>query len=73
VRAGLIMTATGFPQPRLLDDFSCIMLDEKAKNLCRQFRAKLVKQAAVVDKRNTERRQPFQALNPRFIELAVSI
>lgn len=73
VRAGLIMTATGFPQPRLLDDFSGVMLDDKAKAVCREFREALTKQAAVVDKRNLSRRQPFQALNPRFIELAVSI
>lgn len=73
VRAGLIMTATGFPQPRLLDDFSGVMLDEKAKKVCANFREALLKQAIVVDKRNLSRKQPFQALNPRFIELAVSI
>jgi len=73
VRAGLLLCAAGFPQPRLLDDFSHIMLDDYARTLCHDFQASLRKQIKIVDKRNITRPQPFQSFNPGFLELSVSI
>ncbi|ETV93292.1 hypothetical protein H310_12720 [Aphanomyces invadans] len=73
VRLALIMTATGFTQPAITEDFSHVMLDNAAKDLVRTFTADLFKLIDVIDARNTTRVQPFQSFNPKTMEMAVSI
>ncbi|RHY31434.1 hypothetical protein DYB32_003502 [Aphanomyces invadans] len=73
VRIALIMSATGFAQPSVLEDFSHVMLDDKAKALCHKFTADLVKLGDIVDIRNSTRKQKYVSFNPKTIELAVSI
>ncbi|RHY21102.1 hypothetical protein DYB25_006076 [Aphanomyces astaci] len=73
VRLALIMSATGFTQPSITEDFSHIMLDDKAKALVNTFTADLYAQIKVVDARNANRVQPFQSFNPKAMEMAVSI
>ncbi|RHY84306.1 hypothetical protein DYB31_008191 [Aphanomyces astaci] len=73
VRIALIMSATGFVQPSVLEDFSHVMLDDKAKGLCHAFTASLHKLADTVDARNSTREQKYVSFDPKTIELAVSI
>ncbi|RHY81244.1 hypothetical protein DYB37_012326 [Aphanomyces astaci] len=73
VRLALIMSATGFTQPSITEDFSHIMLDDNAKALVKTFTADLYAQIKVVDARNANRVQPFQSFNPKAMEMAVSI
>ncbi|EQC28009.1 hypothetical protein SDRG_14281 [Saprolegnia diclina VS20] len=73
VRLALIMTATGFTQPDITEDFSHLMLDDAAKAVCKAFTAAVIAQIAVVDARNATRVQPFQSFNPKTMEMAVSI
>ncbi|KDO25280.1 hypothetical protein SPRG_09110 [Saprolegnia parasitica CBS 223.65] len=73
VRLALIMTATGFAQPAITEDFSHIMLDDDAKAVCQAFTAAVTAQIAVVDARNATRVQPFQSFNPKTMEMAVSM
>ncbi|CAK4715067.1 unnamed protein product, partial [Aphanomyces euteiches] len=73
VRIAIIMSATGFKQPSILEDFSHIMLDDKAKEVCHAFTEALEKLVVVVDARNETREQKFLSFNPSAIEMAVSI
>ncbi|KAG9401114.1 hypothetical protein AC1031_009872 [Aphanomyces cochlioides] len=73
VRIAIIMSATGFKQPSILEDFSHIMLDDKAKDVCHAFTEALEKLVDVVDGRNETREQKFLSFNPSAIEMAVSI
>ncbi|RHY31695.1 hypothetical protein DYB32_003251 [Aphanomyces invadans] len=73
VRLALIMTATGFTQPSITEDFSHVMLDDAAKAIVRTFTADVKAQIKVVDARNATRVQPFQSFNPKTMEMAVSI
>ncbi|KAF0703821.1 Aste57867_7499 [Aphanomyces stellatus] len=73
VRNALIMAATGFKQPSILEDFSHVMLDEEAKAVCRAFTADLEALVVQVDARNATREQPYVSFNPKTIEMAVSI
>ncbi|OQR84819.1 hypothetical protein ACHHYP_12774 [Achlya hypogyna] len=73
VRLALIMTATGFTQPAITEDFSHVMLDDAAKKVAKQFTKAVTEQIAVVDARNASRVQPFQSFNPKTMEMAVSI
>ncbi|KAF0694309.1 Aste57867_14805 [Aphanomyces stellatus] len=73
VRLALIMTATGFIQPAITEDFSHVLLDDAAKALARRFTADCFAFIKVVDERNTTRVQPFQSFNPKTMEMAVSI
>ncbi|OQR89159.1 hypothetical protein THRCLA_09892 [Thraustotheca clavata] len=73
VRAALIMAATGFAQPSIKEDFSHIMLDDKAKAVCKKFTAEVNAFSAVVIDRNTRRTQAYQSFNPDTMEMAVSI
>ncbi|OQR84833.1 hypothetical protein ACHHYP_12775 [Achlya hypogyna] len=66
VRLALIMTATGFAQPAITEDFSHIMLDDAAKAVCLAFTKAVTDQIAVVDARNASRVQPFQSFNPNM-------
>ncbi|KAF0684316.1 Aste57867_23713 [Aphanomyces stellatus] len=73
VRLALIMTATGFTQPAITEDFSHILLDNAAKALARKFSADCFELIKVIDVRNTARAHPFQSFNPKTMEMAVSI
>ncbi|OQR84828.1 hypothetical protein ACHHYP_12770 [Achlya hypogyna] len=73
VRLALIMTATGFTQPAITEDFSHVMLDDAAKKIAKQFTADVTDFIAVVDKRNASRPQAYQSFNPKTMEMAVSI
>ncbi|KAH9098988.1 hypothetical protein LEN26_016482 [Aphanomyces euteiches] len=73
VRLALLMSATGFKQPSILEDFSHVMLDEKAKQACHAFTDALNKLVHVVDARNETREQKYVSFNPNTIEMAVSI
>ncbi|OQS07091.1 hypothetical protein THRCLA_00900 [Thraustotheca clavata] len=52
VRLALIMTATGFAQPAITEDFSHVMLDNEAKEMCQKFTQKVKDQISVIDARN---------------------
>ncbi|KDO25284.1 hypothetical protein SPRG_09114 [Saprolegnia parasitica CBS 223.65] len=73
VRLALIMTATGFAQPAITEDFSHIMLDDAGKAVCQAFTAAVTAQIAVVDARNATRVQPYQSFNPKTMEMAVTV
>ncbi|OQS07110.1 hypothetical protein THRCLA_00867 [Thraustotheca clavata] len=73
VRAALLMAATGFTQPAITEDISGIMLDDKAKAVCKRFSEALTKQIDVVNERNKHRVQIYQSMNPAVMEMAVSI
>ncbi|OQR84821.1 hypothetical protein ACHHYP_12781 [Achlya hypogyna] len=73
VRLALIMTATGFAQPAITEDFSQIMLDDAAKAVCKKFTADVTAFIDVVDTRNLSRPQAYQSFNPKTMEMAVSI
>ncbi|CAK4072557.1 unnamed protein product [Aphanomyces euteiches] len=73
VRNALIMAATGFKQPSILEDFSHIMLDDRAKDVCHAFIDALDNLVDVIDARNQTREQKYMSFNPSTIEMAVSI
>ncbi|KAG9401109.1 hypothetical protein AC1031_009867 [Aphanomyces cochlioides] len=73
VRYALLMSITGFKQLSILKDFSHVMLDDKAKQVCRAFTDDLNRLIDVIDARNETREQKFMSFHPSTIEMAVSI
>ncbi|KDO35719.1 hypothetical protein SPRG_18867 [Saprolegnia parasitica CBS 223.65] len=73
VRAALIMSGTGFPQPNILEDFSHVLLDDAAKAVAHRFTASLQAFVQVVEARNAQRILPYQAFNPLVMDMAIGI
>ncbi|KAF0713354.1 hypothetical protein As57867_004376, partial [Aphanomyces stellatus] len=73
VRQAVIMALTGLTQPSVLEDFSHIMLDAKAKNVARAFTSAVQDFAAVVEERNWGREQPFTTFDTKLMDISVGI
>ncbi|KAF0719665.1 Aste57867_879 [Aphanomyces stellatus] len=73
IRAAIIMAATSFSQPSILEDFSHVMLDDDAKSLCHEFTDDLKRLSKKIDRRNRNRAQAFQSFNPKFMDISVGI
>ncbi|KAF0711639.1 Aste57867_5162 [Aphanomyces stellatus] len=73
IRVAIIMAATGFSQPSILDDFSHVMLDDDAKAICHTFTDDLKELARKIKRRNRDRAQAFQGFNPTLMDISVGI
>ena len=73
VRTGIIMAATGFPQPMLMEDFTHLMLDDKAKAICKKFQSIAAQLTNTIDGRNANRPQKFLSFSPSHMEISVGI
>ncbi|CAK4086271.1 unnamed protein product [Aphanomyces euteiches] len=72
VRTAIILSATNLTMPSILEDFSHIMLDDKAKQLCHRFSNDMMALADIIQARNRERDHPFTSFDPATVELSVS-
>lgn len=70
---GLIMATTGLEQPKILDDYTHMFLDEPAKQMWRDLTARLRALGATVDTRNRVRHRPFPVFDSESIETAIGI
>ncbi|KAF0696553.1 Aste57867_12701 [Aphanomyces stellatus] len=73
VRQAVIMALTGLQQPSILDDFSHVMLDNKAKKVCKDFNNGLTALGFVNDFQNAFRDQAFTTFNPQLMDISVGI
>ena len=69
----LVYIGANLDQPRIMEDFSHVMLDDKAKAVCHAFTADLQKFVDTVEGRNTKRVRPYSCFNPKYVEMAASI
>jgi len=70
---GLVMATTGLEQPKILEDYTHMFLDEPAKQLWRDLTARLRGLGAIVDTRNHARHRPFTVFDSASIETAIGI
>ena len=68
----LIIALTQDEVPTIDQDFSHLLLDERAKRLWADFRASLAGLGARVDARNRNRRLPFHLFRPRTLTSSIS-
>ncbi|KAF0693853.1 Aste57867_15221 [Aphanomyces stellatus] len=69
---GILAASTNVPNPSILEDFSHVMLDDKAKALCHRFTDDLQAFSTEIQARNAKRDQPYVSFDPATIDLSVS-
>ncbi|OQR86005.1 hypothetical protein ACHHYP_11097 [Achlya hypogyna] len=73
VRSAIIMAGTGYLQPNVMEDFTHVLLDDKAKAVARRFTAALRSLVGVVQSRNAKRVLPYRGFDPEIIDMAIGI
>jgi hypothetical protein len=76
VQVLLLLAATGFKQPPLIDDYTHLFLERErsaARAVFARYQQALQALSAAIDSRNQQRVQPYQTFNPVFLQSSVSI
>lgn len=68
-----IMATTGVEQPKLLDDYSHLFLDDNAKAAWASFTAELHTFDTIIKSRNSQRSRPFRSFEPEMLEVSVGV
>jgi hypothetical protein len=69
----ILMSATSFALPKLLDDWTGVLKDDAAKSRARKFIAEAEAYGREIDRRNATRPFPYVDFDPRDMNSSVSI